>query len=115
VINQFYPIGRLIDLIPKERGVSKRVTELQIVGSETQEIVNGLKIRWVLGLRETGFVVDKEVDEDGAVTHFTFSGRGWGHGVGLCQVGAFRMAQIGFSYKEILKKYYQGITIDKAY
>jgi stage II sporulation protein D len=114
-INQFYPIGRLIDLIPKERGVSKRVTELQIVGSETQEIVNGLKIRWVLGLRETGFVVDKEVDEDGAVTHFTFSGRGWGHGVGLCQVGAFRMAQIGFSYKEILKKYYQGITIDKAY
>jgi stage II sporulation protein D len=114
-INQFYPIGRLVDLIPKERGKSKRVTELQIVGTESQEIVNGLKIRWVLGLRETDFVVDKEADEDGTVTHFTFSGRGWGHGVGLCQVGAFRMAQIGSSYKEILKKYYQGITIDKAY
>ena len=114
-INQFYPIGRLIDLVPKERGVSKRVTELKIVGSEGQEIVNGLKIRWVLGLRETDFVVDKELDESGRVTHFSFSGRGWGHGVGLCQVGAFRLAQLGFSSTDILKKYYQGITIGKAY
>jgi len=114
-INQFYPLGRLIDIIPKARGVSKRVSELEIVGSEGSELVTGLKIRWVLGLRETSFVVDKEVDAKGGTSFFNFSGRGWGHGVGLCQVGAFRLAQTGHSYKDILKKYYQGITIDKVY
>jgi len=59
--------------------------------------------------------VDKEVDEKGQTSHFSFSGRGWGHGVGLCQVGAYRLAQTGRSYRDILKKYYQGITIDKLY
>ena len=114
-INQFYPLGRLIDIVPKDRGKSKRVTRLEIIGSEGSEIVTGLKIRWVLGLRETSFVVDKEVDEKGQTSHFSFSGRGWGHGVGLCQVGAYRLAQTGRSYRDILKKYYQGITIDKLY
>jgi stage II sporulation protein D len=114
-INLFYPVGRLLDLVPKARGVSKRVTELEIKGSEGTEIVTGLKIRWVLGLRETDFVVDREADENGQISAFEFSGRGWGHGVGLCQVGAFRLAQMGHTYTEILKKYYQGIKIDKVY
>ena len=114
-INQFYPLGHLIDIVPKARGVSKRVIELEIVGSEGREIVRGLKIRWALGLRENSFVVDKEVDEQGQAAYFSFSGRGWGHGVGLCQVGAFRLAQIGHTYKDILKKYYRGITINKVY
>lgn len=114
-INQFYPVGRLVDLIPKERGVSKRVTELEIRGSAGSEIVTGLKIRWALGLRETDFVIDREVDENGQVSHFVFSGRGWGHGVGLCQVGAFRLAQTGKTFSDILKKYYQGIKIGKVY
>jgi len=114
-INQFYPVGRLMDLIPKERGVSRRVTELEIRGSAGSEVVTGLKIRWALGLRETAFVIDREIDESGQVSHFDFSGRGWGHGVGLCQVGAFRLAQTGQSYADILKKYYQGIKIGKVY
>ncbi len=114
-INQFYPVGNLLDLVPVTRGVSKRVSELEIKGSKGSEIVTGLKIRWVLGLRETDFVVDREQDENGKVSAFEFSGRGWGHGVGLCQVGAFRLAQIGNTYTDILKKYYQGIKIGKVY
>jgi stage II sporulation protein D len=114
-VNQFFPVGRLVDILPQDRGVSKRVIALEIVGSEGREKVTGLKIRWVLGLRDTAFVVDRELDEDGRVSYFTFSGRGWGHGVGLCQVGAFRLAQTGHSDTDILKKYYQGITIDKVY
>jgi len=89
--------------------------ELLITGSETQAIAEGLRIRYVLGLRETLFTIDREYDEEDRVTYFTFSGRGWGHGVGLCQVGAFGMAWAGADYQEILKKYYNGITISKIY
>jgi stage II sporulation protein D len=114
-VNLYYPVGQLIDIIPQKRGNSRRVAELSLVGTESQVRVTGLKIRWVLGLRETLFVVDREYGEDGRIAYFHFSGRGWGHGVGLCQVGAFRMAQSGADYKEILKKYYQGIKVSKIY
>jgi stage II sporulation protein D len=114
-INEYYPIGELKDIIVRKRGKSKRVTELQILGTESQVLVRGLKIRWVLGLRDILFTLDREFDEDGGVSHFLFTGRGWGHGVGLCQVGAFRMAQSGAGYKEILKKYYRDIKIIRKY
>lgn len=112
-INRFYPIGELLDLVPGKRGRSQRVIELYIKGSETDAVVRGFRIRTVLGLRETLFVMDKEYDADGHVAHFVFTGKGWGHGVGLCQVGAFGMAQSGADFQEILKKYYRGITLDK--
>lgn len=114
-VNEYYPIGSLQDIIIEKRGKSRRVTELQIIGTESQVVVKGLKIRWVLGLRDTLFTVDREFDEEGKVTHFLFSGRGWGHGVGLCQVGAFRMGQAGATYKEILKKYYRDVKIVRHY
>jgi stage II sporulation protein D len=114
-INQYYPIGRLIDLVPHKRGQSKRVIEMSIIGQGGQVQVTGLKIRQVLNLRDNLFVIDREQDADGRVTHFIFSGKGWGHGVGLCQVGAYRMAQKGATYSEILKKYYRGIKLDKIY
>ena len=114
-INQFYPIGELLDLVPQKRGESKRVVELLIKGSETQALVKGFKIRSVLGLRETLFVIDRESGETDDISHFTFRGKGWGHGVGLCQVGAVGMARAGADYKDILKKYYQGIKISKIY
>jgi stage II sporulation protein D len=114
-INQYYPIGKLIDLIPGKRGVSKRVIELAIIGQESQVRVTGTKIRQVLNLRDNLFVIDREQDEDNGATHFIFSGKGWGHGVGLCQVGAHRMAQKGAKCDEILKKYYRGIKVDKIY
>jgi len=112
-LNQYYPIGRLRDLIPQKRGASGRVIELAIIGQESRALVTGLKIRQVLNVRDNLFVVDRELDADGRVAHFLFSGKGWGHGVGLCQVGAFRMAQKGAAYETILKKYYRGIKLEK--
>ncbi len=114
-INRYYPIGELVDVVPQKRGKSKRVIELLVVGRETQALVKGLRIRRVLGLGETLFVIEREHDQEGRISHFTFLGKGLGHGVGLCQVGAFGMAQAGADYKEILKKYYHGIKIDRAY
>lgn len=114
-INRFYPIGKLVDIIPQKRGESRRVVELLIKGTESQAVVKGLKIRRVLGVRETLFVIDREYEKEGGISCFTFYGKGLGHGVGLCQVGAFGMAQTGAKYKEILKKYYRGIKISKIY
>lgn len=114
-INQYYPIGKLIDIIPQKRGESKRLLEILLVGEDGQAIVNGFRIRRVLGLKETLFVIDREYDGEGGLTNLTFWGRGFGHGVGLCQVGAFGMAQTGANYEEILKKYYYGIKISKIY
>lgn len=112
-LNQYYPIGKLIDLVPRKHGASQRVIELSVIGRESQVLVTGLKIRQVLNLRDNLFVIDRETDEEGQPTHFIFSGKGWGHGVGLCQVGAFRMARKGATHEEILKKYYRGIKIEK--
>jgi stage II sporulation protein D len=114
-INQYYPVGPLVDVVPLKRGKSKRVVDAAIIGRESQVHVTGLKIRQVLNLRDNLFVVDREVDADGHPTHFVFSGKGWGHGVGLCQIGAFRMAQEGAAYADILKKYYKGIKLEKMY
>ena len=60
-------------------------------------------------------VIDREYDSEGRIKDFIFTGKGWGHGVGLCQVGAFGMARSGAAYMDILQKYYEGITIDKIY
>lgn len=114
-ISQFYPVGELEDLVVEKRGNSRRVVALTIKGNEAQVVVKGFRIRRVLGLREMLFVIDKEFDETGALTHYVFNGRGWGHGVGLCQVGAYGMALSGANYKEILKKYYKGIKISKIF
>ena len=112
-VNQYYPIGRLVDIEVRKRGDSRRVIELQITGEESQVVVRGLKIRAVLGLRDTLFTVDREYDGQAGVSHFNFSGKGWGHGVGMCQVGAYGMAQQGAGYKDILKKYYHGVRVEK--
>jgi stage II sporulation protein D len=114
-INQYYPIGKLVDLAVDKRGTSKRVTLLSVIGQEGQVRVAGLKIRQMLALRDNLFVIDRETNADGHINHFLFTGKGWGHGVGLCQVGAYRMAQKGAICEEILKKYYRGIKIERLY
>ncbi len=114
-IGRYYPIGELMDLTAVKRGKSGRVLELLIKGSDTQVAVRGFRIRRVLGLREILFVMDKVRDSEGRASHFVFTGKGWGHGVGLCQVGAFGMAQSGAEYTEILLKYYRGTNLDKIY
>ena len=112
-LSQYYPIGRLVDINIQSRGDSGRATEIVIAGTERSATVLGFQIRAALGLRDTLFVIDRAYGEDGSVDQFTFSGRGWGHGVGLCQVGAYGMAVAGAKYPDILKKYYSGIKIDK--
>jgi stage II sporulation protein D len=108
-------IGQLRDLKPARLGNSGRVVQIQIIGSRSSVVVNGYKARNALGLKDIPLTFTREYNPDGSIASFTFHGRGWGHGVGLCQVGAFGMARAGHSYEEILKTYYQGVEIKKAY
>jgi stage II sporulation protein D len=108
-------IGALTDLRVAARGTSRRVTDLELVGTSGTSHVRGGRIRSALGLREQLFVIDRRYDQSGRVTGFTFTGRGWGHGVGLCQVGAYGMARAGLGYEKILKNYYTGIELTKMY
>ncbi|MBK5254923.1 MAG: SpoIID/LytB domain-containing protein [Vicinamibacteria bacterium] len=106
--------GRVRDLQVRRTGVSGRVIELVIRGSERDIVLKGLEVRFALGVRENLFVIDRELAKDGSVRQFVFTGKGWGHGVGLCQVGAFGMAQAGSTYDQILKHYYSGIELVRA-
>jgi stage II sporulation protein D len=108
-------IGPIVDLRVASRGASHRVTDLEIVGTNGTAHVRGGRIRSALGLREQLFVIDREYDENGRVTEFVFTGRGWGHGVGMCQVGAYGLAKQGWSAEQILKSYYSGIELTRMY
>lgn len=108
-------IGEFRDLQPARLGNSGRAVQIQVVGSRGSAVLNGYKVRNALGLRDTLFTITRELHPDGSIASFRFHGRGWGHGVGLCQVGAFGMARAGRSYEEILKAYYQGVEIRRAY
>lgn len=113
-VARYGTVGRVKDLVPRRLGVSGRVVELAVEGHDGDLLLQGLKVRWGLGLRENLFVIDRELDASGAVTRFVFTGKGWGHGVGLCQVGASGMAQAGSTYQAILKHYYSGVSISKV-
>ncbi|HJP91071.1 MAG TPA: SpoIID/LytB domain-containing protein [Pyrinomonadaceae bacterium] len=108
-------IGPIVDLRVAARGSSHRVTDLEIIGTNGSAHVRGGRIRSALGLREQLFVIDREYDESGRVTDFVFTGRGWGHGVGMCQVGAYGLAKQGWSAEQILKAYYTGIELTRIY
>jgi stage II sporulation protein D len=108
-------IGTITDLRVVARGSSHRVTNLEVVGTNGTAHVRGGRIRSALGLREQLFIIDREYDESGRVTEFIFNGRGWGHGVGMCQVGAYGLAKQGWSYEQILKAYYTGIELTRLY
>jgi stage II sporulation protein D len=108
-------IGSLTDLRVITRGRSGRATDLEVVGTGGTRQVLGGRIRSALGLREQLFVIDRKFDETGRVTGFAFLGRGWGHGIGMCQVGAYGLARQGLSYDQILKAYYTGIELTRMY
>ena len=113
-VARYGDVGAVRDVVPRRLGVSGRVVELAVLGSENELVLTGLKVRWGLGLRENLFVVDRELDAAGEVSRFVFTGKGWGHGVGLCQVGASGMAQAGATYDQILKHYYSGVAVGPA-
>ena len=115
--------GKIIDLIPIERGTSGRLVRLKIVGTlRTLTIGKELEIRRTLStshLYSSAFVVDKEYkeeeEEQEIPSRFILTGAGWGHGVGLCQIGAAVMGEQGYKYEEILSHYYPGSTIERQY
>jgi len=104
-------VGRVLDLVPTRVGVSGRVVELRVVGSEGELALRGQRVRLGLGLRESLFVLRKDEAPGGEVERFVIRGRGWGHGVGLCQLGASTLARSGATFDEILKHYYTGVAV----
>ena len=111
--------GAIVDLIPVERGQSGRLKKLKIMGTKLTLIIGKeLEIRKTLSeshLYSSAFVVDKQNIENGIPGEFILSGAGWGHGVGLCQIGAAMMGAKGYTYDEILLHYFRGASIDKIY
>jgi stage II sporulation protein D len=108
-------IGEFTDMRVLQRGASERAVSTEIVGTTGRATVPALRLRTLLALRDSLFSFDIERNAAGAVIGATFFGRGWGHGVGMCQVGAYGMARDGATYDEILKKYYKGIELTRLY
>ena len=111
--------GDILDLVPVERGTSGRISRLKIVGTErTFTVGKELEIRRALSeshLYSSAFVVDKEDILNGVPQTFRLTGAGWGHGVGMCQIGAAVMGAKGYKYDNILLHYYRGAEIKKIY
>ena len=110
--------GDIIDLVPLARGTSGRIYRFKIIGSKLTWIIGKeLEIRKSLShshLFSSAFVVEKE-GEGEVPDRFILHGAGWGHGVGLCQIGAAMMGERGYNYKEILLHYYKGAKVDRMY
>ncbi len=111
--------GEIQDLIPIERGVSARLIKLKIAGTKKTLIIGKeLEIRRTLStshLYSSAFVVDKEDIQNGIPQKFILTGAGWGHGVGLCQIGAAVMAAKGYQFDEILVHYFKNTKLKKIY
>jgi SpoIID/LytB domain protein len=111
--------GEIVDLIPVERGPSARLIRLKIVGTKkTLTIGKELEIRRTLSrshLYSSAFIIEKSDYEKDIPQKFTLLGAGWGHGVGLCQIGAAVMGDMGHSFDEILLHYFKGAKIRKLY
>ena len=112
--------GRIRDLQPVARGTSGRLYRLRIVGENRERIIGKeLTIRYALSpscLYSSAFVVEKhDMGDDGYPAKFVLRGAGWGHGVGLCQIGAAVMGAKGYDYKQILLHYFVGASIEKRY
>jgi stage II sporulation protein D len=111
--------GVLQNIIPLERGPSGRIRRLRIEGSKAAVVVGKeLEIRRWLSpshLMSSAFIVTAAREPSGVPARFTLYGAGWGHGVGLCQIGAAVMAEKGFSAEEILRHYFRGAALVKRY
>lgn len=111
--------GEILDLIPLERGTSGRIVKLRIVGTRRIFVIGKeLEIRRTLSkthLYSSAFVVDKDEFSNHVPQRFTLTGAGWGHGVGLCQIGAAVLSAQKYTYKQILEHYFRGARIEKRY
>jgi stage II sporulation protein D len=111
--------GKILRLEPLQRGFSGRINKLRIVGTQkTLTVGKELEIRKWLSpshLYSSAFFVEYENITDGIPEKIVLRGAGWGHGVGLCQIGAAVMGEMQFSYVEILNHYFIGATLTKLY
>jgi stage II sporulation protein D len=114
-----FDFGEILDLVPVERGHSGRITKLKVIGSKkTMVMGKELHIRKILSethLYSSAFVIEKHDVENNIPGSFTLYGAGWGHGVGLCQIGAAVMSSTGYRFDEILSHYYKNSIIHKIY
>jgi stage II sporulation protein D len=108
-------IGAITDLRIARQGSSRRVIDLEVIGTQGTAHIRGGRIRSALGLKEQLFVIDRIYNEADRVASFIFTGRGWGHGVGMCQFGAYGLAKQGLNVEQILKTYYTGIELTRMY
>lgn len=107
--------GSLIDVRIAKQGYSRRATDLEIITTNGTYHLTGGKIRSALRFKEQLFVLNKRYDANGRATAYNFTGRGWGHGVGMCQYGAYGLAKMGVKYDAIVKHYYTGVDLTKTY
>jgi stage II sporulation protein D len=108
-------VGEIKDIAALAFGTSRRVVELEVIGTERTIQLRGGQIRTALGLKDNPMVIERERDSRGNAMQFFFTGKGFGHGVGMCQVGAMRLARQGQSYIGIVQKYYTGVSVQKIY
>jgi stage II sporulation protein D len=117
--NSGMEFGEIIDLIPVERGASSRLIKLKIVGSKKELVVGKeLEIRRLLSLTHlysSAIIIEKQNIDNNIPGKFILHGAGWGHGVGLCQIGAAVMAERGHSFDEILLHYFHNAKLNKIY
>jgi stage II sporulation protein D len=113
-INKRNPIKQLLGIHPLTIDASQRIAELEVTAEGGRTfILRGLPVRWSLNVPDNLFVFEKTQDADG-MDRYTFYGKGWGHGIGFCQVGAYGMATSGWTAQQILTHYYTGIAIVKT-
>ncbi len=114
-----FDFGTILDLVPIERGESGRLVRLKVIGSLlTLTVGKELEIRRWLSeshLYSSAFTVEKQEISNGVPGVFVLRGAGWGHGVGLCQIGAAVMASKGYTHKEILEHYFLDANLEKRY
>ncbi len=108
-------IGGLDDIVVLERGPSNRVVRAEIQGARGVEVIRGPRLRTLLGIRDSLVYIDEERNRQGDLLGMRFFGNGWGHGVGLCQVGAYGMALDGATAEDIMKTYYRGIELERVF
>lgn len=111
VINRRNPIQQLVDIRPTVIDASKRIAELEVTAEGGRTfLLKGLPVRWSLNVPDNLFVHEKTKDPDG-MDRYTFYGKGWGHGTGMCQVGSYGMAFRGWTFDRILKHFYTGVEV----
>ena len=112
-INRRNAIQQLQGLRVISVDASQRIAEMEVTAEgERKFVLRGLPVRWSLNVPDNLFVFERTIDPDG-VDRYTFYGKGWGHGVGMCQVGAYGMAFRGRTAEQILKNYFTGVEVGK--